>query len=79
MLQWREGWMGRERKEEGRVTGKAEQGWMKGGTGVIPHLLVTVQQRLKRTSRSYPSTYADHEKHKNSVSGTLFSYILTTG
>lgn len=28
--------------EEGRVTGKAEQRWMKGGNGVMPYLLVTV-------------------------------------
>ena len=79
MLQRGEGGMGREGKEEGRITGKAEQGWMKGGNCVIPYLLVTVQQRLKRTNRSYPSTYVRCKNHKKSVSGTLSSGIITMG
>lgn len=79
MVQRGEGGMGREGKEKGRITGKAEQGWMKGGNCVVPHLLVTVQQRLKRNNRSYPSTYADCKSHKKSVSGTLFSGIIAMG
>lgn len=33
---------GRDGEEEGRITGRAEQRWMKGGNGVTPYLLVTV-------------------------------------
>lgn len=79
MLQWRKGGMGKERKEEGRIIGKAEQGWRKGGNCVIPYLLVTEQQRLKRTNRSYPSTSWDCKSHKKSVSGALISGIITMG
>lgn len=60
---------GRDGREEGRITGKAGQGWMKGGTCVLPSLLVTVQQRLKRTSRNYPSTYKDIKTIKKVCQG----------
>lgn len=70
----REGWGGTRRRKEG------SQGRLyKGGWKEATVLYLTVQQRLKRNTRSYPSTYLDCKNHKKSVSETLFSGIITMG
>lgn len=54
VVQRGEGRMGRDKEEKGRITGKAVQGWVKGGNCVVPHSAAEVEKKYQKLSFHIP-------------------------